>query len=131
MHSGFSSALSHGQRNISKLSILFNKTKFLSNVGKTVTPNTLVKNTNYGNSNLMVYFLLQSINTWARVLETFLMKIRGPWATSQFQSINTFFQIYDYTITLIKFESSSPKETLCQVCLELSQWFWRRTKDGQ
>lgn len=63
MHSGFSSALSHGQRNISKLSILFNKTKFLSNVGKTVTPNTLVKNTNYGNSNLMVYFLLQSINT--------------------------------------------------------------------
>ena len=63
----------------------------------------------------------------------------------QFQSINTFAQRYDYTITLIKrtknivsflrikidlylleLESPSSKDALCQVWLKLAKWFWRK-----
>ena len=55
----------------------------------------------------------------------------------QFISINT----YNYIITLIKkrkktllilvlylkkLESPSTKDVLCQYCLKLAQWFWRR-----
>ena len=31
-----------------------------------------------------------------------------------------------WTLHLNKLESSSPKDTLCQIWLKLAQWFWRR-----
>jgi hypothetical protein len=32
----------------------------------------------------------------------------------------------DYPLSVNKLESPLPKNGLCQVCLKLAQWFWRR-----
>ena len=55
---------------------------------------------------------------------------------NQFKSMNTFEQSYDYKITLIRrgknplspfWELSSPySDAMCQIGLEVAQWFWRR-----
>ena len=49
-----------------------------------------------------------------------------------FNFVNAFSLFYNYfplekggALHLNKFESPSPKNALCQVCLKLAQWFWR------
>ena len=70
------------------------------------------------------------------------MKTKGPWATSLTWETNEYiflkfaniFSLFCYylplekgeALHLNKLESPSSKDTLCQVWLKLTHWFWRR-----
>ena len=61
-------------------------------------------------------------------------KFGSNWPNGSIEDfVNVFSQFHKHlplekggALRLNKLESPSPKDALCQVCLKLAQWFWRR-----
>ena len=91
-------------------------------------------------ANLSMYFrYFAIISPWKRAgpfkVESFSSKGElAKWFWRRFlKFVNVFLVFLNYlplkkdgALHLNKLESPSPKDDLCQVCLKLAQWFWRR-----